>query len=232
MFCRKCGEQIPDDSAFCYKCGTAVHTVPSDAVDPSLTDTAQLEANGSLSASPTTQHRTKWRTGIIATVAVIVIIALFALGDKSVTTQIHTPADLIEQLTSAADSQSLWPPVAGEPINEKWLDEYPVTQYTIGDQITLHICEYPDTGEIALISITGDGKLFDGDDAYTMGFYAGTLMGYYTSSTEEAEHVSAVLHMNNDNLFTPVDESYQSESATFRYDVDYGIVTFQIDLLK
>lgn len=24
MFCRKCGKQIPDDSKFCYKCGTPV----------------------------------------------------------------------------------------------------------------------------------------------------------------------------------------------------------------
>lgn len=28
MFCRKCGKQIPDDSAFCYKCGASVEVAP------------------------------------------------------------------------------------------------------------------------------------------------------------------------------------------------------------
>lgn len=35
MFCKKCGNQIEDDSAFCYKCGTAVSKVIQENVQTS-----------------------------------------------------------------------------------------------------------------------------------------------------------------------------------------------------
>lgn len=34
MFCRKCGNQIPDDSEFCYKCGAAVELVREEPEKP------------------------------------------------------------------------------------------------------------------------------------------------------------------------------------------------------
>lgn len=42
MFCRKCGKQIPDDSEFCYKCGTPVITA-GDHTETSKKETVSLE---------------------------------------------------------------------------------------------------------------------------------------------------------------------------------------------
>lgn len=226
MFCRKCGEQIPDDSTFCYKCGIEVNTVSNDSSTFSTID----KVPEATKAAPT--QRMGWKMGIMAIIAVLIVMILLIFGDSSPMENVDTPDALIKHLTSFANSKSVLSPVAGGPINEKWLDKYPVTQYTIGDQITLEICEYPDTGEIALIAIGGDGKLFDGDDAYTMGFYAATLVRYYTSSSTESEQAIAELHMDNQNLFTPVDATYQSDKAIFQYNVDNGIVALYVDFRK
>lgn len=53
MFCRKCGKQIPDDSAFCYKCGVRVIlNVSKSASDKPITlEKPEQKASGSLEDS-------------------------------------------------------------------------------------------------------------------------------------------------------------------------------------
>lgn len=53
MFCKKCGNQIDDDSAFCYKCGAAVSTPAQQA---SVQQNAQTNSSQSTQANTPKQN--------------------------------------------------------------------------------------------------------------------------------------------------------------------------------
>lgn len=38
MFCKKCGNQLPEDAKFCKKCGTPVSTVKTKLENRSITE--------------------------------------------------------------------------------------------------------------------------------------------------------------------------------------------------
>lgn len=75
MYCRKCGAEIPDDSAFCVKCGTPV---AGSAEQPKREEqaTAKTEAESPIYTPP----KKKKKTGlVIACVAVVLALILAGL---------------------------------------------------------------------------------------------------------------------------------------------------------
>lgn len=45
MFCRKCGNEIPDDSVFCLKCGTKVEYVETEVIESIIQDEEKEDVN-------------------------------------------------------------------------------------------------------------------------------------------------------------------------------------------
>lgn len=96
MFCRKCGNEIPDDSVFCLKCGTKVevadNTIKEDTVeekeisttkeqDISVDDTLTSSSNEKETPTPSIDKKTIY--GIFGIVAVIIVIIIAVVASKS-----------------------------------------------------------------------------------------------------------------------------------------------------
>lgn len=85
MFCRKCGSEIPDDSAFCPKCGERVVTgdieeTAAAAASPvvSLEKTAEIVSNTPISAEAAVlpQKKNKLKVILISVGALVAVLAV------------------------------------------------------------------------------------------------------------------------------------------------------------
>ncbi len=75
MYCRKCGTEIPDDSAFCVKCGTPVEGATEQAQKTEPV-TIKYEEKGVVDASPVKKKKTGL---VIACLAVALVLAFACL---------------------------------------------------------------------------------------------------------------------------------------------------------
>ena len=81
MFCKKCGSQIPDNSAFCPECGAAVSAAQAEP------EAAEQPSNAPMAPAAKPAMDKKRLTGIIAVgaaalVVIIILVAILAGGGK------------------------------------------------------------------------------------------------------------------------------------------------------
>lgn len=76
MICQNCGNEIPEESAFCLNCGAAIQS-PSCPED----DMAQPDAV-SVNDTPARISKVKWRWIIAAAVAIVALVAVMAYADQ------------------------------------------------------------------------------------------------------------------------------------------------------
>jgi len=72
MFCNKCGNQIPDDSTFCGKCGANLSALASQAENIEQSDKNQVQF-----AQPSKKKKGK-KTAIIVSIAAVAVIGTIA----------------------------------------------------------------------------------------------------------------------------------------------------------
>lgn len=78
MFCRKCGFEIPDDSAFCVKCGTPVDSAAEQPqkIDPT---TIVFEKTPEVNAAPAKKKKTGLIFACVAVTLALVLACLYFL---------------------------------------------------------------------------------------------------------------------------------------------------------
>lgn len=91
MFCRKCGNEIPDDSVFCLKCGTKVEKVDSkEKIDINQssdgpiekTDNPNMEENSSQTEmiNEKTEHEMMDKKVIYSVIGIAAIILIMIIA--------------------------------------------------------------------------------------------------------------------------------------------------------
>ena len=99
MFCPNCGKEAPSDSVFCPECGTRIDAAGVTEIIPtaSTNRAAQSPAKGGVSASSV--------VGIVAAVAVIVVVIGMAFGPKLLQANSTTAGTQDSQQEVAASSK-------------------------------------------------------------------------------------------------------------------------------
>lgn len=178
--------------------------------------------------------KSRKRTIGLAITGVAIVVLAFAFLQSCIQNQDtapETPSEIVEQLTDGIENQGIATPILAGDAPNLWLAQYPGTVYTIDDVIHLSFYEDPESGQLVLIYMEGNGLDLEDDQIYAMGFYIGRLLQIYAEDSTEAELIYSKLGMDDANFFTPTDEIYQTDTAAFVHTMEDGLFTFAIDFI-
>lgn len=211
MFCKHCGQQIPDDTKFCRHCGAAQETAPATAANPVIPATPVAPTKKS---NPTAVI-------IIAAVAVVcVVLGMFVIApalsnNKSTDAPISTPAnDAAADDDTASDTTDNTPQSDPSPDTNKALQALTKSDNVNGATFMSNMGEY---GHITISA----GYCTDNDVVYNITFSMKLTKAHpdYTSSLNMVQGFEKTYKQLDDNeLAFDLDETADGFEVFMSFD--------------
>lgn len=194
MFCTNCGNQMPDGSKFCTKCGAPMGAlapeVPAEGASAGGADAGDAPAHGgatqgaAAAAGPSPAPSKKKRTGLVVGIAATVVVALAAVG-IAVANPFAAPAPEPE----LGSVQASDPQPAPEPAPEPESDPTAEPALAIPNRYFISSTNFHPSGayDVCLTDLEGNEVVFENPDMRPMGGFSEgkVLVTWETSEYDE-----------------------------------------------